>query len=366
MTARKPTRQQNDAAELLPSNDAAEKITAFFDSIGGDKSASVSIYAVDPNNRTRRSFLFTLPDVRELTGPELMAQVLKEYGPGEYMADSRNDEGQIAFQSRFEVGAMGRKPFAIPGPVVPPAPASRPGDISAELVAMMARQTAALETLANQRQPSMLGMLKEMKELRDVLAPAPAAQFDFGKVLELVTGVIDLRDKLGDAGGNGESSPLSVLARSLAPALTRIAERAVDTPALPAPRPAAGAGGDQVTVTPPAVAPAEVADVGASNVMLKVYVRELVGFAEQGLEPQAAADRVLQTLAGFPEPMVAAIVDWLNDEDVVKNLAEIEPKAAQYGAWLTEVVDRVLDAALEADDTPPSPEANGTRTAAAG
>jgi len=370
--ARKPTRQENDAAELLPVVDAADRITRFFDELGADKTASVTIYAIDPANRLRRSFLFTMPDARELNGPDLMAQVLERHGAGEYIAESRDvDTGQIIFNPRFEVGGfVHRGRGVIPGPVAAVAPA-KPGDTSSELAAAINRQSALLEAvLANQaQQPSTLDRLREFKELREVFAPAAAAApgLDFAKVLELVTGVLDLREKLGDAGGGG-SGPLEVLARSLAPALTKIAERAIESPALPAP-PLNG-----VTVTAPA-APGGVDVAGTNNVMLRVYVGELVRFAEQGLDPEAAAACVLQTLSGFPEPMQAAVVDWLNDERVVENLTTFEPKAANYAQWLSAVVDRVLDALLEpdddADDEPdetetPAPPANGGTQPAAG
>jgi hypothetical protein len=362
VTRRKPSNAQNNAAELLPDPGAVDKLTAFFDSLGSDAAAAVSLYAVDPSNRLRRSFLLTIPDAAELTGAELMAQVLERYGAGEYFAESRDEQsGQVVFAQRFEVGSIAKR-----GAVIPPAPATpaaKPGDISAELVAMMARQTAALEALAAQRQPqSMLGMLKELKELRDVIAPPPAAPaFDLGKLLELVNGVATLRDTLGDGGEGG--GPLAMIARSLAPALQKIAERAVEAPALPAPGqpPAAG-----VTDSPPAP-PAEGGDVAANGTMLKVYVAELVRFAEQGLDPAAATQRVLQTLAGFPEPMIEAVLDWLNDEAAVDNLAALDPKAAQYRPWLEQVIDGVLDAALEPADTPPaSPPANGGAHPAAG
>jgi hypothetical protein len=365
---RKPPKSQNDAAELLPLVDAADRMTAFFDSLGGDKSAAVSVYAVDPNNRNRRSFLFQLPDARELSGPELMAQVLEKYGAGEYMAESRDDvTGQIVFNPRFEVGGFQARRGVIPGPAAaaPATPAAKPGDISAELVAMMARQTAALEAMAAQRQPSMLSTLRELKELRDVIAPPAAApQFDFGKVLELVTGVLDLRDKLGSEGGD-PAGPLGILARSLAPALTRIAERAVDAPPALAP-PASSSTAAGVTDSAAIETPPAGGDVRASNVMLKVYVSELVRFAEAGLDPAAATQRVLQTLAGFPESIQAAVVDWLNDEAAVENLAALEPKAAAYRPWLEQVIDGVLDAALEPAEAPAATPANGATQPAAG
>jgi hypothetical protein len=345
-------------------------MTAFFDSIGGDKSASVSVYAVDPNNRLRRSFLFTLPDARELTGPELMAQVLKEYGAGEYMAESRDDTtGQIIFNPRFEVGAIRRGGgVVIPGPAPPPPPAPavaapRAGDISAELVAMMQRQTAALEALAAQRQPSTLERIRELAELRELVAPAaPAAPaFDLAKLLELVTGVATLRDTLGGDGDGG--GPLALLARSLAPALTKIAERTLEAqPALPAPAARPG-----VTDSPPsASSPAGGSNVGATETMLKVYVVELVRFAETGIEPTAAIERVAQTLAGFPESTVGQVLDWLDDENVIAKLAAIEPKAAEHKDWLEAVVDGVLELATEPGETPaPAAPSNGTAQPAA-
>lgn len=362
VSRRPPSKSANNAAELLPDPQAVDKLSAFFDSLGNNTSAAVSLYAVDPANRLRRSFLLTIADAAELTGAELMAQVLERFGPGEYFAESRDEtSGQVTFAQRFEVGAIGKRGVVIPPAPQPPA-AAKPGDISAELIAMMARQTAALEALAAQRQPpSMVSMLRELKELRDVIAPPPASPaFDIGKLLELVNGVATLRDTLGDGDGGG---PFAMIARSLAPALQKIAERAVDAPAgLPAPPPAARPEGEPVGVTdsPPAT-PAEGSDMAGGNVMLKVYVAELIRFAEQGLDPAAATQRVVQTLAGFPESVISGVLDWLNDEAVVDNLTLIDPKAAQYRQWLEQVIDGVLDAALEpAAETPPAtPPTNG-------
>jgi hypothetical protein len=369
MASRKPTKAANDADELLPIADAGDRITQFFDSLGADRTASVSVYEIDPKNRLRRSFLFTLPDARELSGPELMQSILEKHGAGEYQAEGRDpDTGQILFNPRFAVGSLRAPRAEIPGPARAPA---APGDTSSELAAAINRQSALLERLvaAQSAPPSMLGMLRELKELRDVLAPATpaAAPFDFAKIVELITGVLDLRDKLGDGGGDGGGA-LGILARSLAPALTKIAERAVDSPpALPAPA--------RVTVTPPPAPPAEGADVGiADTLMLRTYVASLVRFAEQGLTPEQGASRVVETLGAFPTPTVARVVDWLNDEKVCENLAAIEPAAARHAEWLDKVVDLVLEAMLgpEPDDDggelegSAPPAANGSTQPAAG
>ena len=107
--------------------------------------------------------------------------------------------------------------------------------------------------------------------------------------------------------------------------------------------------------------------MNANGLMLKVYVAQLMQFAAAGLEPRAAAARVIETLQGFPEPMVTAALDWLNDEAAVDNLVTIDPAAASYRQWLEQVVDLVLDAADESPAEAPAPAgaaaANGSAAA---
>lgn len=335
-------------AELLPPEATAEKITGFFRSLGDDADVTVSVYAIDPKDRIKgRSFLFELQSVAELTGPALMAQVLEKYGPGEYLAEGRAADGTLQFCPRFHVGPIRSARAEIPDPRPSPTAAS---SAPPELVAMLERNTRALEALAAQPRPSMIDMVRELAAVRELFAPAPAPAapaFDFGKMIELVKQVLDLRDTLGTDGPAATDGPLGILARSLAPALTKIAERAVEQPpALPNPTSTAAAPNLQPT------AAAEGEDV--NGVMLKAYVTQLVRFAEQNTPPQDAAARVLQTLAGFPEPMVEAVYNWLNDEAVIDNLAALDPRAASYRDWLEKVVDAVLDALSEPEESPPA------------
>jgi hypothetical protein len=232
----------------------------------------------------------------------------------------------------------------------------------------LARQNQLLEALAAREPPSLADQLRELVALRELFAPPPAPPpLDLGKILETVTGVLKLRDELGDAGGEG-GGVLGTLARSLAPALTKIAERAVEQPILPvAPLtpPAPAPAGDSVIITPPPAA--EGADVGlASNVMVKAYVAQIVTLAEQGVAPAAAAQRIANTLAGFPEPMIGAVLDWLDTPDVVAELAKHDARARTYAQWIGETVDALLDLADEGDDeTPPAtPLANGAQPTA--
>lgn len=359
--ARTPRQAPEDRPELLPADDTAAHITQFFQSIGDDGGVTVSVYQVDPKERMKRSFLFALETVQELTGADLMAQVLEKFGPGEYIAEGRDANNVIRFCPRFRVGPLKGARAEIPDP----RPAAAPAAIPTELAAMLERNTRALEALVSRPAPSLVDQLKELAALREFIAPpaAPpaAAPFDFSKMVELVKDVLTLRDTLGDAAGVSSDSPLAVLARSLAPALTKIAERAVEPPpALPRPPAAAP------SVSQEQAAPSAEVDMSANGIMLKAYVAELVRFAEQGIEPRAAADRVLQTLAGFPEPMQEAAFDWLNDEAAIDNLAALEPRAAQYRPWLTQVVDMVLDAMSEPEEEAPAAPAgaNGTRPAA--
>lgn len=351
-----------ESAELLPPDDAGERITQFFSSLGADSAVAVSVYAIDPKNRLARSFLFELPDVAELRGPQLMSQVLEKYGPGEYLAEGRNPNGTIAFNPRFTVGPVKSPRAEIPDPRPAAAPSSpAPTSELAALTAFLQRQTALLEQLVSRPQPTLLEQLEQLKALREAFAPPappPAPAFEFGKVLELVKGVIDLRDTLGDAAGGGEGGPFGVLARTLAPALTKITERALEQPP-----PAALPASPSVPNPSPPAAPAGDDTMAASNTMLKAYVAQLIELAEQGMQPAAAAERVARTLAGFPEPMIAAVLEWLNDEQVVDELAKLDHRAKHYAPWLEQTIDALLDTFMEDDESPPPASVNASPAA---
>lgn len=354
------SRRADPVVELLKLEEP-DKITSFFASLGADDDVTVSIYAIDPKDRLRgRSFLFQLPSVASLTGPALMAQVLDKYGPGEYLAEGRDADHKIKFSPRFQVGPI-RGRVEIPDPRPPATPAAAPASGLGELAAVLDRQTKLLEAVLNRPPPSLVDSLRDLKELRELIAPPAAPAFDLGKVLEAVSGVLKLRDELGDVGG--PENPLGVFARALAPALAKIADRATDQPAaLPAPSTAATSA---ATETEASAAPAAGDDVGASKTMLRVYVAQLIQMAEQGVTPADAARRVVETLGGFAEPMVAGVVEWLNDENIVDELAAHDPRARHYAKWIDQTVDAVLDAMLEPDAAPATP-ANGAHAPAPG
>lgn len=319
-----------------------------------DDGVTVSLYEVDPKNRNLKSFLFTLPSVDDVTGPVLMTNVLEKYGAGEYVAEGRDAEGKIVFGPRFRVGSSRRALDVIPGPAQ-----SSATPATSELAAILAGQTKILEAiLARVAAPvDPLAQLRQYKELRELFAPssAPAPAFDLAGVVNAVKGVLDLRETLGSAGGEPEG-PLGTFAKYFGPAVTRLIESSVPQPgqpALPNPTPRPQLNGEH----------AQQVDAMQNATMLRVYVAELVRMAESKTAADVAADRIVATLNGFPESVRAGVVEWLNDEDVITKLAELDPRAAQHAGWLDAVIDGVLDAfGLTDGDPEPAPPAKPDNT----
>ena len=331
-----------DGDELVEPS-AEEKLTAFFDAIGADDGTRISVHEVDEEHRQRRRFLFYV-DVDQISSDELLAQILDEFGGGEYEVAAKNAAGQYKWRQRVFLGSGKKKPFRIPGPAKPdPAPAPATAGVDPNVLALIEGQNRILETLADriggaepEKPKTLLEQITEFGQLKELFAPAAPAK----TALDLVREFNELREEF-----SGETDdPLAMAIKQLLPTITKAvdkmddAQRARPTRARHTPAPGAG--------TPSGTAPNGEAMNGipaasAEVAILSMYMGPICQWAAGGVKPADAATQIGGMINDLPDEQFMAVLTYLEADDVIEKLTAIDPRVSNHAEWFKETIAAV-------------------------
>lgn len=363
-----------NAQELLDDDELLEptpeeKLAEYFEGLGAGSGIRIGIHEVDPENRSRRGFLFYL-DYESLSSDELLSQILAKYGPGEYEAMAKDQAGHFKFRQRFTLGSIKKAAPAIPDPAGTRGASSAHTGTDPDVLRLIEGQNRMIEALvANTAQGAPPAPAKSLLEQLAELGPALGALKDFiqpsggsNDVLKTVRDVLKLRDEFGEEGG--PSDPLSVAVKSLMPVITKAVDRmdsadrtnrarafrtATELAGAPGAAPAEP-GTEPVMSTIPTTAP----DVA----ILSMYLGPVLSWAEAKTPAVDAARQVGAMINGLPDDGFIAVLTFLEGERPVARLAEIDSRVNDHQDWFGELVREVL--ALFPPDPPESLAEPGT------
>lgn len=331
--------KENSVAELTEVDEsietAAVKLQGWFSDLAGSDE-DVEIYERDGR---QLSYLFaTTAD--EYTPAALFDVVLELYGPGTYEAMHR-ERGAIKHRTCFKVGSGKKKrgPRRLPGGVdednKPGAPPTMTDDRVLAAIQATNESVRALAEAMSRRDPpkTTIETLQELATFKELFAPASTPM---DSMINMFRDMLEIKSTLleGDA-----PDPLTAAIRTLGPAITgavdemrkrensRVARLHAEAERTPNPTPESDEGEDvnffqRATIT--------------------AYLPHILQYAEQGVAPEQAAQHIAGTLAQFPADQLTAVVEWLDNTQVIDELEAIEPKCKPHRKWLDKTIDAVL------------------------
>jgi len=296
-----------------PESDAL--LSAIDEARGDDGSGTVRVERLN----TDRKWEF----VDEMdSGAFAVRDVHRAWGGGMYRFTVRNAKGQYVHTSRRPLAGAPKTPEpAKPG--APGAPASTSPDVVQVIRDALAEQTRAFTAaLAHVRPPeqTLAARAEELKTLRDLFAPAPAALAP-DKALELIKSGIEF----GREVSGGDADPWQILARAvdtIADPVKSLLARVVAAPANGERGPVAAINSKMDTRR----------DAHPSKTDLAGFLQLLVNRAEENADPDLWA---------------AALVDIMPDDelrgfvarpDPVGELAALDPRVALHREWFEEIL----------------------------
>jgi hypothetical protein len=251
-----------------------------------------------------------------------------------------------------------------------------------------ATELAKIIAISNQLNAPMLTMLQS---LLPAIAGRPVAQPDFVGSLD---GIVSIAGKLadltkgGDGGGGGDDDGVAGILRAIVPlakpVLEAIPALAASLPPRPMPRPAIPGTarvvpppgsvptGQPMPAQPPGTVPPAVqpspnpADLAAMPsgdaqvfAQLKPHIDTLVAMAEQGADPEPAADLLFDSvLSDLPDFMYDKVCSVIEQPNFLQNAAAINPKVTAHKDYFekfrAQVVKRIQDEDAAAGETPSS------------
>jgi hypothetical protein len=354
------------AAEAAPSLEAFDvepapadmALSELLAQLGGAKNASISVYRYKKNE----PLVWLFDCVPEAFSKE---QLRDKYNGGQFKL-------YIAYDGSLKKAPiLSIEPPAVLAPATPPAStdvvlALREG---LEKQAQMIRELKAQPAAPQLDLPSLIASATQMiTALRQAAeptrpapapAPPPAPTASLDAMIELLKKGIDLGRTVTPGEGGGAAADeggIMGLVKGLMPILQPILDQ-VKAAATPAPAP------QRVYPAPPGGQPAPAAVVAGGPMMqdqAKHYVAQLLDKARRNLDPTVYGQVILDMV---PEGQLRV---WLQQPNVLEQLATINPEVATYRAWFAALVAWLCEV-LELpppDLTPPGAGGNGTSDAA--
>ncbi|HJW55862.1 MAG TPA: hypothetical protein VJ577_11360 [Burkholderiaceae bacterium] len=337
-----------------------EALAGVLATLGEDADASVCIYRQGPGGYRDVMYLTEC-----LPAEFSLSRLQEEFEGGAFRIHVRSG-GRLIANKAVKVAPKVNARRAAPDPGL------------AAVQAQIAGLVQVVERLAQPRenpQQSRMEWLKELQMMREIFSGGQAAprQSDpielLGKMLALQK---DLGGLVGAASGDSEPGTMTVLMKAMetfAPVLQQAA--ASKTPDLagyhanPAMRPAieGAAPAVHIEAAAPGAAPIESTPTNdQESQMLKMYIRMLIGEAEQNIDPEGYALLITQKLER------EQIEQLLKPENWFETLAAFEPAVSPYREWFSDLRDIVFEilTAPGADDTTGESQSGDHHHASAG
>jgi hypothetical protein len=338
------------APQPEPEETPADRVALQLAAIRDDDRAKVKLSRVLEPGRIAWCADYTVAQF-EAGGFEM---IRREWGPGEYqivLYAVKPGSNYYGIRTRDTVTIAKRADESSGAALAVP----QHSDIGRALQAMADQQRALVEALSQRPPPAdpmaqiaaMFGLMKGFREAMGLTeAPAPKSS-----VAEIIAGIKEIRgvaDELTQKPDTeSEPSVMQMLPKVLELVQAGMAQQAQPMIApLALPPAIAGAQSEAAPVDQPS---SEGADVGLSDMIVKGFLRTLVGMAEKGSPIDPAAEMVADHM---PDDMIRIMESpaWF---EVLKQVA---PVVAPHEAWFT----RVRDAALKMLAEDEAPNVSGT------
>lgn len=309
--------------------DVFQRIRAFCDT--SNASDTLALYRAVPNSK-KEDFIVDIDTIDFSPG-----FIKERFGGGSYIIKAYDDKSKMRLKQHLSIEG---RPIIGSGGALTVQPVAQQIDIQAIMHAMQEsnRQllTGLVQALAPQPSTSRADMLAEMATMREIFGSPQQNTVD--PMSMLIKG-IELAGSMTPKAG-GETSGMDVLLESIksfAPAIGAVvAQSAAKTSQQSrAPAPQAqrqiGVSTATATHTPPEIS-TETETESENDMLIKMYLAQLVSYAKANKDPSLYADLIADNLSD------EQIMSMLSRPNVVEYLAGINPEVNDVSLWFESLI----------------------------